>query len=498
MVQSTPFCKKHGTSVRALAIAGILSLSAFNIFWLSRFHLMFGDLLFENVDEETNFGRDGIGGLFELGLFSQHQKINEHTAARRIYIELHRNMSLYQGKFEVSYTCNVDPGVRDDLPDKLKQSPGLLDFATTISTDLRILIMGDSVAIQLANVLEEALGISKASKKVLRISWGDFEGLAASGPTHGGGLVASWRITGMLRRDRENKTLPNSPGGGWVRSDATELQQFRWEPSSVAPISPTLTQNKTNAGKLAAKTVGSFDSFIFRIPHGWIDLDQITNDSLVETVSLASELFHTETVTFVNTPFSNNIKSAEDMLGRTRANKLVQDFAAAYNQQIHLRFLQEGTHRGTLGVQRIQILDFGRFTDEVIERHAGIAGFNTSDPNFLLERLTGIKRKYPPSIAQSCSKKVSTLEKKCVLNSISRDGMHWCMRTLGGRISAGLSCLLGCYHNRVTSSTSTAVSVNYSKAPVDHVETQYCEDRCNDQFMSLLPVPDQYFSTVPS
>jgi hypothetical protein len=57
---------------------------------------------------------------------------------------------------------------------------------------------------------------------------------------------------------------------------------------------------------------------------------------------------------------------------------------------------------------------------------------------------------------------------------ITRDGMHWCMKETGGRLSAGLACLIQCS------------LINDGR---DDKTIKACERRCNVQYMSLAPVP---------
>mmetsp|Transcript_5642 Transcript_5642/g.9925 ORF Transcript_5642/g.9925 Transcript_5642/m.9925 type:complete len:163 (+) Transcript_5642:93-581(+) len=57
---------------------------------------------------------------------------------------------------------------------------------------------------------------------------------------------------------------------------------------------------------------------------------------------------------------------------------------------------------------------------------------------------------------------------------ISYDGMHWCMRETGGRLNAGLACLIQC-------------SLMNNDETRDDV-VRLCERKCNARFMSLVPL----------
>ena len=51
--------------------------------------------------------------------------------------------------------------------------------------------------------------------------------------------------------------------------------------------------------------------------------------------------------------------------------------------------------------------------------------------------------------------------------------MHWCMKETGGRLNAGLACLIQC---------SLIIDGRDD-------EKRACQRRCNVQYMSLAPVP---------
>lgn len=48
--------------------------------------------------------------------------------------------------------------------------------------------------------------------------------------------------------------------------------------------------------KGANKTIGSYDTVVFRVMHGWMKIEEITHERLVEAVELAHELLGAETV----------------------------------------------------------------------------------------------------------------------------------------------------------------------------------------------------------
>jgi hypothetical protein len=202
---------------------------------------------------------------------------------------------------------------------RLAQPPDLYEkfaFTATVRTDLSLLFMGDSVAIQLSQAFEEALSVGDAThlaahRKVLRhsIKVNDkrlYEGLTVYKPPNSSGIMAAWRITAMLNRTRENRPLPNLSGGGWVRADVDQL----------------LNETKSR----------SFDSMIFRIPQGWITLADVNEESLTETVTTAHKLFGVSSVIFVSLPFVNNYVHVDDVLQLYAVNDMLREYCNKYTR----------------------------------------------------------------------------------------------------------------------------------------------------------------------
>ena len=115
------------------------------------------------------------------------------------------------------------------------------------------------------------------------------------------------------------------------------------------------------------------------------------------------------------------------------------------------------------------LMDFGAWVDQLTELNARLAGMDTqSNANYTLERLGCAK--FSPSIALSCAEAVKPDSCKCTRNVVSRDGMHWCMETIGGRVTAGFACLIQC-----------SLSIEGDKKS----RFRSCQQSCNEQFMSL-------------
>jgi hypothetical protein len=272
--------------------------------------------------------------------------------------------------------------------------------------------------------------------------------LHVSAPIQGGGVMAGWRITGILQREGENKKGPNRCCGGWSREDSRKLLRHNY------------TVDNTTM------TIDSFDVLIFRIPHGWIGLDLVTKEKLQEMIELASELFGVKTVMILSLPYINNVKT----LGDVRQLKDTNDM---------IRKLSQNWPSGKHGVDRVQVLDFATFGDSLMEWNGRLMGMDTSSANYTLEKIKGTRRIPPKSIAQVCAKRVPDQTTECEPNGFSKDGMHWCMDRMGGRLVAATSCLLGCVYNQNKNASESIKTIEASDE---------CERSCNDQFMILKSV----------
>jgi hypothetical protein len=381
----------------------------------------------------------------------------------RISYTLHpKDLQPFKSNFNLHYRCRIVEGpkirARRGLPAEMNNTMGVLDFTTSVTTDLKILFMGDSISMQNSQGFEGAAGALHSHRAVFRHIGGGLESLTVSAPVRGGGVVAGWRLTGLLSRRGENKPLPKASGGGWVRTDVHNLTGYTYNAT---------TNDQGEGESEESKVVGSFDAMVIRIPHGWMTLDQISEKALNETVHLAHELFNVSSIVFMSLPFVNNVNTMEDLRLLNETNTLIRNFVRKWDK----------SKDAGSGVKHLLLLEFGDFVDSLMEWNARLMGFDTSVANYTMEQL---REKNKPSIAQLCSTRVPVGSKTCEWNSISHDGMHWCMDTIGGRVFAGTSCLLACAFNNETRDRSTTSSTTTA--------IRQCEQRCNEDYMSLKPV----------
>lgn len=338
-----------------------------------------------------------------------------------------------------------NPQWREPLDPGLQPS---LNVTTRVRTNLRILVLGDSVGIQFGEILEEALGNDPVSRVMIHQSWAGNEGVTLSANSESGGVVALYRITGMLLAPGEGKPLPNAPGGGWNRTHVHQLLHH------LHMARPKSSDNNV------------FDVMIFRIPHGWLRFDEITEKTIKESLQLARSLFGVHKFILINIPFSNNIETARDLQDRLEVNSLIRQVADSY----------DAAKTDDTYTTQVTVLDFARWTDQLMEYNARSIGkisdmeMMGKNRSFALDRLGC--RKYPLSIAQGCAMLVQPGECNCQRNRVSHDGMHWCLESIGGRFVAGIACLLSCL-------------VSYQPQHFSFQQLRTCEQQCNARFMSM-------------
>ena len=183
-----------------------------------------------------------------------------------------------------------DASIHEEVHDRIypRQSEGsssssssrggrYLDFQTDVSTDLRILFLGDSVAEQIGRAFDNAASghpgdvALKYAREVLnetsllfdklpsnpRISLENFHVygetrscLFASGPVRGGGYIGMWRVVKLLSTGRKDGPTCNSHAGGWNDKQYKQMVEQEFHP-------PNMT-NETI-------TIGKYDAVALRI-----------------------------------------------------------------------------------------------------------------------------------------------------------------------------------------------------------------------------------------
>ena len=142
---------------------------------------------------------------------------------------------------------------------------------------------------------------------------------------------------------------------------------------------------------------------------------------------------------------------------------------------------------GRSGVKNVMLLDLHQLVNTFMEANAIALSYNTSlqqsnPTRYWMERLA----QYPKSTLRASIAHVCAAPKPAAdaptchkQNSFSIDGMHYCMTTIGGRFSAAVACLLKCVYD----------DTNYRGRTRDE-----CATLCNQQFMSLNPIPKSMYN----
>jgi hypothetical protein len=493
----------------------------------------------------------------------------------RISFRLNNNNNIQNRFLSVpGYTC---PPQIASLPPNLSHRP-ILNFTTSISTNLKIIFVGDSITQQFAQgfysaILDEEL---EGSHAILRsfINGRPVNGIdlfnlglhvcsSVVAPGRGGGVGAYWRVLHLMNRDGEAEYVNCKNQVGWSRYDSMELLNHEYSTAVGGERNVLEMANSTrdrdsnsitwfrshikgNATRPSFK-VDHFDAVVIRPPHGWMKLKDITRERVVDAINLCNELVGAQIVIITTLQFNNNIKTPQDWNVTILINEMIRDIAATW----------QPAKNGGGGVQHVLVQEFGNLTNQILWMNAQNLGYNISMPDFaqhrwekmgsefLLHRLDVDSWKFNPSIPMVCADmprclvvleteaeldetsatakqfdteiapKMCAIDTKkgspqwydcmrCMLenclfvdheyqqrllysffNRFSRDGMHWCVETLGPRYSASIACLLGCVTN------GDAYHVSTSKR-YDSERIQKCERDCNDQFMSLVPVEESW------
>ena len=289
----------------------------------------------------------------------------------------------------------------DDRAELPSSNP--FDFYSYIQTNLNILVMGDSLAVEFGSWFQNAgRATTKTVLKHLQFTGHLAEGLVVAN-VDGGGSIAYWRILGLWERRTLNRPLPNE-GKGWNATWASTLRAALPSPSEKINV------------------------LIFRVSHPWLGTGEVTTERLMETITVAKMyLGEPLTIIFLTVPLNNNVVTVQNMTSFRAMNKLVSSFVM------------------NLNASDVLLSDVEGYMDNVIEWNANMIGMNTSDPNYFVdERLRIPDLKYRHHVAAVCAKRDSSNMTDCQRNMLLKDGLHFCMESLGPRLYANWACLIQC------------------------------------------------------
>lgn len=373
---------------------------------------------------------------------------------------------------------------------------GVFDFKTSVSTNLNIIFIGDSVSSQLAQAFDASVTkppYDYKSHSVKRVFFvpkvQEYHICATQSVTRGGGFTAYMRNNFMMTLSNLKQKYECKHG---ARSWGLDLLYSLLDNQHASFDNMLQISSGRNASQRHC-VVGSFDAAVLNIPFGWVkNIKSITREKIVEEINLVSKYFGVDTVIISTISFNNNVKTLRDLQGIEEANDMIRQVARSWMHH-------QASERLKKNVRWILVQEFGKFTTQMIWTNAKHMGYRVplnffshgwsraKNAEFLLDRLQQNSQFFwPPSIPMVCAgtKPPANVSSCTTKNAISPDGMHWCTSTVGPRYSASVSCLLGCVYN--VKFGFLVGRVNDSDVFLKGVRV--CERECNDQFMSLEAV----------
>ena len=346
-------------------------------------------------------------------------------------------------------------------------------------------------------------------------------------PTRGGGVSASYRMTGLLSRSlnmtgiltktKAGKMVmlerplkfpwahfqkqPNPIVGAWTQEQVDKLlsHSYPLPSSSPPPSGKHHNQQQQQSQPKTLQTVEKFDVCIIRVMHGWMRFEAITHERILEAIELSHKLLGAKTIVIMTVPITNNVKNNDHVNKMNQINNDIRQIARDWDASAS-------------GVQHVLVLEYGIYYNHIIWSsglHLKYQGLThplkatqdtfTSEASFVQDRLK--QRFMAPSIAMVCSDMKSLSKRNrtnCNRNYLFIDGQHICPETLASRYAAGVACLLGCvYNGRTIGEEHNDDGTNrgyYRERAIDR-KIRACERECNDQFLSVVPIDESWIDT---
>ena len=361
----------------------------------------------------------------------------------------------YESSLVEEYRCshtNQYIANRSEFPSVFQ---GMLQSAFTprVSTNMNMIVMGDSLGVQLSVLLQDAAATQAldSSNRCILAQYPKEIGIRdiySVSKARGKGTIAQWRLFGMLRSSGLSAPLPPTPGGGWRLSMVEQMKSFAWNETSFT----------ADDAAPSAKQLGSFDVMMFRIPQAWISLQAVNEESLLETVLLSAGLFGVKTIILVDMPL----------------NKLYTETSALAATNLRVRsFVDRWQARRSASPQvDVFLLEMGALVTQAGAYNAMRLGYDANAINYIAEQMPNDPLLYPRPVATNCLERpqinetTGTFTDTCPLNMLFFDGLHVCMEAFGPRIVAGVGCIIQC-------------------AGKERDLHHQCEQDCNEKYMRL-------------
>ena len=226
-----------------------------------------------------------------------------------------------------------------------------------------------------------------------------------------------------------------------------------------------------------------------------------SRDALHEAVELSFDYLGASTIIVQTIPIQNNVEDLDNLVAMNRIIwEYVREFEATAASNISRRkilvmdiyslsvasYLQNSMKIGIIQndtAKELQSKLFSRSIDDPFHFLNLTMALNDSiksstipiRKNFNSGRI--IKMQAGVTLYHKAG--LSCGDKNCTIRSgITEDGLHWCMNLFGGRLNAGLACVVQC-----------SLLNSYGEDLLTNSTTMRgCERSCNAQYMSLTPV----------
>ncbi|KAL9184236.1 hypothetical protein ACHAXT_002322 [Thalassiosira profunda] len=299
----------------------------------------------------------------------------------------------------VGYRCGGDMA---ELPPSLSGRT-VLNFTTTVSTDLKIAFIGDSISEQFAQAFDATV--------------------------IGDGYERT-RLALTYRNGRNKENVHNCFSQAITLvdhrySDDGKVLDTRYFRPPESPVAP-------GTSDALPHSVGAFDAAVLRVPHGWMKIEQITRERIVEAINLANEHLGATTIIVATLPLNNNVVTPADWEGIAKINQMIRDIARDWEQSAPGK------------VRHVLVQEFGNFTSQILwmnSKHIGLTNASTPDfakrgwelpcADFFLKRVSAVTFWYPSASAVCAGPTFPTVNndqkevEDCERSRISRDGTHW-------------------------------------------------------------------------
>ena len=240
-------------------------------------------------------------------------------------------------------------------------------------------------------------------------------------PTRGGGTAAYWRVLELMSNKTKVSAYVNCKRDKtWLEQEAKKLMQYhRYSYPVNGTRANVLVKKKTNKNNGATTwyehqpqsdvtqqqqyNVGSYDCCVIRPQHGWMKIEEITRERIVEEIVLCNQVTGASTVIISTLPLNNNVITPSDWEGIITINQMIRDIAQ--------------TWKSSSGVRHVLVQEFGNLTNQMLWLNAQHIGYNVTIPDFtkndgwekqgsdfLLHRYHGVNfDRFQPSIAMVCA-----------------------------------------------------------------------------------------------